>query len=301
VPALQKALEDPSLEVVVAAAEELGALGVPEAGPVLAGLLRHPFAPVRQTAAQALERVADVAMLDALVEGLNDPAVTVRFSLVGAVGHAAGDGKALIDVQRAALLARLELVLGRDADAGVRSRAATVLGECGTPAVLPVLWQHARAGEDSRVQEKAWGALLEIIARSGQPELVQEWDRTLVEARQGSRRVQLLNEVWTRWPKREETRGQVIAVQELLVQAQLDQGKWAAAFPLVRDLLAHGGSDAETERRLRWLLAVGELALKEDNRTEALRAVEEARLPLTRVRGLADDFARLEKQAHAKE
>jgi HEAT repeat protein len=297
VPALQKALEDPSLEVVVAAAEELGAVGVPEAGPVLGGLLRHPFAPVRQTAAQALERVADLAMLDTLLEGLNDPAVTVRFSLVGAVGHAAYDGKALTDAQRAALLARLELVLRGDADAGVRSRAATVLGECGTPAVLPVLWKHAQVSEDSRVQEKAWSALLEIIVRSGQVDLVQEWDRHL--AAEGARRVQLLNEVWTHWPRSDETRGQVVAVQEMLVQAQLDQGKWAAAFPLVRDLLARGGTDAETERRLRWLLGVGELALKEGNRAEALRAVEEARSPLTRVRALAEDFTRLEKQALA--
>jgi hypothetical protein len=111
--------------------------------------------------------------------------------------------------------------------------------------------------------------------------------------------VQLLNEVWTRWAKRDDTRGQVVAVQELLVQAQLDQGKWAAAFPLVRDLLARGGNDAETERRLRWLLGVGELALKEGNRAEALRAAEEARSSLPRVRGLAEDFTRLEKQAHA--
>ena len=35
VPALQKALEDPALEVVVEAAEDLGALGLPEAVPVL--------------------------------------------------------------------------------------------------------------------------------------------------------------------------------------------------------------------------------------------------------------------------
>jgi HEAT repeat protein len=299
VPALQKALDDTSLEVVVAAAEELGALGVPEAGPVLAGLLRHPFAPVRQTAAQALERVADLAMLDALLEGLNDPAVTVRFSLVGAVEHAVRDGKALTDAQRAALLARLELALRRDADAGVRSRAATVLGECGSPAALPVLWKHARAGEDNRVQEKAWGAMQEIIARSGQLDLVQEWDQKLGEEGQGPRRLQLLSEVLAYWGKREEVRGQVVAVEELLVQAQLEQGRWTAAFPLVRNLLARAGSDTETGRRLRWLLSVGELALKEGNRAEALRAVEEARTPLTRVKGLTEDFTRLEKQSRA--
>ena len=52
VPLLQRALDDPALEVVVAAAEDLGTLGVPEAGPVLTGLLQHPSEPVRQTAAQ---------------------------------------------------------------------------------------------------------------------------------------------------------------------------------------------------------------------------------------------------------
>jgi hypothetical protein len=62
VPLLQKALEDPALEVVVEAAEDLGALGVPEAGPVLTVLLRHPSPPVRQTAAQALERVAEAKL-----------------------------------------------------------------------------------------------------------------------------------------------------------------------------------------------------------------------------------------------
>src|SRR5204863_2809150 len=90
VPPLQKALEDPALEVVVEAAEDLGALGVPEAGPVLTALLRHPSEPVRQTAAQALERVADAGILAGLLQALDDPAVNVRFSLVGALGHAAG-------------------------------------------------------------------------------------------------------------------------------------------------------------------------------------------------------------------
>src|SRR5207253_6090031 len=48
VPALQKALDDPELEVVIEAAESLGSLGVPEAGAVLTVLLRHPSQPVRQ-------------------------------------------------------------------------------------------------------------------------------------------------------------------------------------------------------------------------------------------------------------
>src|SRR5206468_1024268 len=88
IPALQKALDDSALEVVAEAAEGLGALGLPEAGPVLAVLLHHPSQQVRQTAALALERVADGSILDNLQEALDDPVVTVRFSLVAALSHA---------------------------------------------------------------------------------------------------------------------------------------------------------------------------------------------------------------------
>jgi HEAT repeat protein len=264
---------------------------------VLATLLRHPSEAVRQTVAQALERVADLTVLDPVLDALDDPAGTVRFSLLGAVGHAAGEGRPLTEAQRAKLLARLEGVLARDADAGVRSRAATVLGECGPPAALPVLWARVRAAEDSRVQEKAWGAMVEVLVRAGSLELLQEWDRTLAAAGQGPRRVQLLGEVGGRWQKREETRPLAAAAQEALVQAQLDQGKWAAALPVLRDLLAKADTDAEVDRRLRWLLAAGEQALKEDNRPEALRAVQDAQPYLARSKTLAADFARLEKQA----
>src|SRR5262249_4122146 len=72
VPELQKALEDPALEVVVEAAEDLGSLGLPEAAPVLIGLLKHPSEPVRQAAAQALERISDAAILGELLAALDD-------------------------------------------------------------------------------------------------------------------------------------------------------------------------------------------------------------------------------------
>jgi HEAT repeat protein len=301
VPALQKALEDPALEVVVEAAEDLGVLGAPEAGPVLTALLRHPSEPVRQTAALALERVADGTVLDALLELPDDAAATVRFGLVGALGRAAGDGRGLGEAQRAKLLARLEGLLLRDADPGVRSRAATVLGECGTPAHLATLWRRVLAAEDSRVQDKSWTALVEIVVRSASPDVLREWDRTLSEAGQASRRLQLLSEVCNRWQKREETRAQAGPVAETLVQAQLEQGKWTAAFPLVRDLLARPGGDAEAERYLRWLLQVGEQALRDGNRAEALRAAQEAQPHLPRGKGMAGEFERLEKQARQED
>ncbi len=297
VPALRDALKDTALEVVVEAAEDLGSLGVPEAGPVLADLLRHPSASVRQAASQALERMADAALLDGLLQALDDPVVTVRFRLVGAIGHAAGDGRALSEERRTQLLERLEGVLLRDADPGVRSRAASVLGACGSPALLPVLWKRLAPTEDGRVQEKAWAAFVDIVARAGSAELVQEWEQTLLREQQPQRRLHLLTEVCTRWHRRESTRAALVEVQEILVPLQLEHGKWAAASPHVRELLTRPASDPDLQRRLRWLLTVGREALKDGNRTEALRAVQAAQPHRERLGTLAKAFETLEKEA----
>jgi HEAT repeat protein len=300
VPLLQKVLDDPALEVVVEAAEDLGALGVPEAGPVLTSLLQHPSEGVRQTAAQALERVADAAVLDRLLALKDDPSVTVRFSLVGALARAAGNGGTLPEEQQQRVLQRLETLLLRDADPGVRSRAATVLGECGTPAVLPQLWKCLRGSEDSRVQEKAWAAMIEVVARAQELPLLEEWDRTVTAANQAQRRVQLLTEVAGRWAKKSDLRPQAVAAQELLVQAQLALGKRAAAVPVIRELLGRPGTEADTNRRLRWLLAAAEQALKEGERDEVLRLVQEAQPYLPRGGELPDSFGRLARRANAK-
>ncbi len=297
IPALQKALDDPAIEVVVEVAEDLGTLGVPEAGPVLAALLRNPSEPVRLAAAQALERTAEASIVDSLLDALNDASAAVRFSLVGALGHAAGDGGPLTVKQTTALVARLEELLAQDPDPGVRSRAAMVLGERGSRTTLPALWKRVQTAEDNRVQEKAWQALIAIVARSGSPDLVREWDHTLAEANQGPRRLQLLTDVATRWKNATPTKTVARAVMEDLVQVQLDQGKWAAALPVVHELLAQGGNDAETARRLRWLLTVGTQALREGNRAEALHAVQEARPWLARQDALAAEFDKLEKRA----
>src|SRR5262249_15181891 len=149
---------------------------------------------------------------------------------VGALGHAAGDGRSLTEAQRGQLYARLEGLLLRDSDPGVRSRAATVLGECGPASILPTLWRRVLASEDARVQEKAWFAIIEIIDRAGDPQLLHEWDQTLVETKQGARRLQLLGEVSSRWQKKEETKAAAATVVEMLIQAELEQGKWVAAF-----------------------------------------------------------------------
>ncbi|HZY84100.1 MAG TPA: HEAT repeat domain-containing protein, partial [Gemmataceae bacterium] len=238
--------------------------------------------------------------LDALLGALDDPSATVRFSLVGALAHAAGDGSALGAPQRERLVAKLEALLRRDADPGVRSRAATALGDCGAAANLAALWQGVLAAEDGRVQEKAWAAFVEVLARAGNLPLLQEWDRTLTGARQGPRRLQLLAEVAARWQKRPELKDGAARAQEALVQAQLDLGKWAAAGPVVRELLARPGTDAERERRLRWLLTVGEQALQEGNRPEAARAARAAEPFLSPGAKLSASFERLRKEAADK-
>src|SRR5262249_29585316 len=89
--------------------------------------------------------VADARLAEGLLKGLADKSVTVRFSLVGAVGHALS-GPAPASARKA-LLARLEKVLGDDPDPGVRGRAATALGECGGVGQLaPLGARYRRVG-----------------------------------------------------------------------------------------------------------------------------------------------------------
>ncbi|HVS37242.1 MAG TPA: HEAT repeat domain-containing protein [Gemmataceae bacterium] len=294
---LQKAVDDSALEVVVEAADGLESLGALDATPVLAGLLHHHSEAVRETAAQALERSADAAVLKDILAALDDASPTVRFSLIGALAHVGRDGGGLAEEKQKQILDKVEAVLQHDADAGVRSRAATALGECGGSAQLTALWRSLTAGEDGRVQEKAWLAFVEIAARSNSLALVQDWDKTMAAAKQGLRRVQLLGEILTRWQKKAEMKTAVAPVEEMLVQAELDLGKWSAAFPLVRDLLSRPGGETETNQRLHWLLTIGQQAMQEGNKTEALRAVQEAQPYLPRGGPLAEEFDKLQKQA----
>jgi hypothetical protein len=231
---------------------------------------------------------------------MDDAGATVRFSLIGAMSRAVREGGATED-QRRRVLARLELDLQGDADSGVRSRAATALGECGEQAQLTTLWKSASAGGDGRVQEKAWQAFLEIAARSGDAGVAAEWDKTLAADKQGARRLQLLTELSARWQKRTETKAAAAETTDLLIQAQLDQGKWAAALPLLRDRLSQAGVEAEQNRRLRWLLTAAEQALAEGAKAEAFRAARDAQPYLPRNGELFDLFAKLEEKASRKE
>lgn len=297
VPLLQGALEDPSLEVVVEAAEDLGTLGVPEAGPVLMRLLRHSSEPVRQTAAQALERIADRDLLNTYLELADDPSPAVRFSLVGALTRMVGDGTSLTEEQRTRVLAKLDTLFHKDADPGVRSRAATVLGECAQPTTLSVLWKCLQGNEDPRVQEKAWMALMRIVVRAEKPALLQEWDQTLAKGGQGVRRLQLLGEAVTHWQKKTDVPMLVEPALELLIQAQLDQNKWTGALPLLRDMLSRKRTDGERTRLLGWLLTAARQALADGQTDEVLRIVQDARPLVSKDTPLAAAFEKLGEEA----
>ena len=214
---LQKALDDSALEVVVEAAEGLESLGALSAAPVLAGLLHHHSEAVRRRPPRHWSAWPTRAVLNDLLTALDDASPTVRFSLVGALAHAGREGGGLSEEQRKRLLARLETVLQHDADPGVRSRAATALGDCGAAAKLAALWRCVAAARTAacrrRRGRRSWRS-----RRVGSLPLLQEWDRTLASAKQGPRRLQLLAEVAARWQKRPETKTAAAPAQEMLVQ-----------------------------------------------------------------------------------
>jgi hypothetical protein len=187
----------------------------------------------------------------------------------------------------------------RDADPGVRSRCASVMGQFAPPSQLGFLWRRIQSNEDTRVQEKSWTALLDIMTRAASIDLMKQWDRIMAEAGQGQRRLELHTELIARWRKLEEHKELISPASEVLVLAQIDQGKWSAAFPLARDLLDRPGSDTDLERRLHHLLTIGRRALLEGNAGEALRAIQEAKPFLSRAKTLTPEFDRLEKQARA--
>jgi len=142
----------------------------------------------------------------------------VRFSLVGALARAAEDREALTGEQHKRLLNRLEGVLLSDTDPGVRSRAATALGECAPPALLGSLWKCVLAGEDVRVQEKAWAAFVDVLDRAASLELLHEWEKNLLSAKRPVRRLQLLAEIVA------EFGNQVLASEQDARLALVEQG-----------------------------------------------------------------------------
>jgi HEAT repeat protein len=293
--ALEKALNDPSLLVVVEAAASLGAMGAPEAAPVLARLLHHPSDAVRQAAGQALEQVSNASILADLHQGLYDPVAGVRFSLVGALGKVAQSGS-LKEAEVAGVVKRLTEVLMRDSDPGVRSRAATVIGDVGTPGDLVLLWERVNATEDNRVQLKAWSAFLEILSRAQSWTLVTHWDQQFA-AKEPTRRIEMLTELRARWLKNEAVKQHLDPLTGLLIEAQLQQRKWQSTLPLALELVRKEAGEGELQKRLRWLLVAGQMAVDDKRPQAALEMLKTIEDLLPRSRDLAPEFDLLRQRA----
>lgn len=292
-------LEDPAIEVVVEAAEDLGSLGLPEAVPILGLLLRHPEDAVRKIAAQAMERVANPSSIESILKAMDDPLPLVRFSLVGAMSRIVSQKTMISPTDLLRLQSRLEVVLLRDGDSGVRARAATAMGETGNPTMLGFLWRAASSAEDSRVQDKAWAAMLEVLAQTAQPALVLEWDKTLAAANQSQKRLALLVEVSSRWQKRSDAKTLLAPLQEPLINVALEQGKWQMALSPLRELLSTMTGETQTQKNLgKWLVACN-FALVDGNPTEALKLLREVEPLLGKDTPLAQQAKDLAKKAKA--
>ncbi len=297
-PALQNALSDPALEVVVEAAEDLGSLGVPAAVPLLAGLLKHKEVAVRKTAAQALERIADIAVLEELLAGLEDLDVGVRLGILGAVSRAVNQAKAIKEDDKLRLQSRMEIILLKDPDAGVRARSATLLGEFGTVSHLATLWKAAVVEGDPRIQEKSWQAFLEILSKSKNLKLINEWN-VIVRKDAPLRRVNFLVELLgkmqaaTMNPKIE-----LAPVRELLVQCGIENQKWLPAWSALREL-PQALEPEEIEKRLSLLFQIAEIALKDQAAPDVLQMVDFARPLFVGRKKLQADFEELYRKANA--
>lgn len=294
--ALETALKDNSLVVVAEAVESLGNLRTPEVAPIVAGMLKHPSDPVRQAAAKALEYVATPPVVNDLYRGLEDPVANVRLALVAAIERLITDNR-LDERQRLEALKRLELVLTSDGDPGVRSGAAFTLGKVGGPTELPVLWQRITANEDTRVKEKASKGIMNVLARSGNYALVQQWDQTMTLQGQNGLRVDVLTELRSRWAQQESTRSLCDNLVGLLIQAHLAQRHWPQAQPLIMELVKRAPNEALLKERLRWLYLACTQAMEDKRPEDVLQWIKDVEDLLSRARDLAPEFEALRQRA----
>ena len=294
--ALEKALGDSALPVVASAAESLGMLKATQSGALLAALLRHYDDTVRQAAARALENVATQSIADSIYQALDDSPAQVRFSLVGAIGQI-GTREKLSDEQFANLIRRLGLLLVQDTDPGVRSRAATVLGDLGGPAELTLLWQRVRAKEDNRVQLKAWSAMIDILVRAQSAPLLGQWDQTLTELNENPRRVQLFQAVRDRWLKLDGSKAPLEVASAGLVRALLAERKWQQAAPLAVEMVRKAQAEPDRRERLRWILVACSQGVDERKPQEVLRLLKEVEELLIDAKDLGAEFADVKRRA----
>ncbi len=297
-PALQKALSDPALEVVVEAAEDLGSLGVPAAVPLLAGLLKHKAPAVKKTAAQALERIADITVLEELLAAIDDSEAGVRLAILGAISRAVNQSKVIKENERIRLQIRMEVILLGDPDAGVRARSATLLGDLGTVNHLPTLWKAAIAKGDPRIQEKSWQAFLEILVKCNDLKVINEWNNNC-HKEVPQRRVNFLVELIAKMqPNAMNSKIELAFLRELLVNCGIENLKWLPAWSALREL-PQTSEPEEIDKRLNLLYQIAVIALKEQAAPDVLQMVDFARPLFTGKKKVQADFEDLSQKASA--
>jgi hypothetical protein len=136
-----------------------------------------------------------------------------------------------------------------------------------------------------------------ILARSGNWGLVQQWDQVMATQNQNALRVELLTDLRTRWAQQETTRSLTDNVTGLLIQAHLAQRSWPQAQPLAMELIKRAPSDVELQRRLRWLLIAGNLAIEDKKPEDVLQWLKDVETLLPRARDLAPEFETLRQRA----
>lgn len=287
--ALETTLLDSSPTVVAQAATSIGALRLPRSGLLLARLLKHPTEEVRLAASAALEAVASCQVYHQVLAALDDASPEARLYLVGCLG-VIGEVDGLPEPQQAQLLRKLELVLTQDIDPGVRSKAAAALGKVGGTAVLTVLWQRVQGNEDTRVQDNAWKALVEILHRQQSWPVLNQWERQLATQGQGPRRWQLLLEIRERWSRTEETRASLEQVTLALIDAGLSVRKWQQVIPLCLESIRTAAQESAREDRLRLLLIAAQQAIQDGKGQELLPMLKEIESYLPGFKELANAF-----------
>jgi HEAT repeat protein len=287
--ALKLSLQDDSPSVVAQAATSIGALRLPQSSTLLAGLLKHPTEEVRLAASAALEAIANCRVYHAVLGAMNEASPEARLYLVGCLG-VIGETDGLPEVEQSRLLTKLEQVLTQDGDAGVRSKAAAALGKVGGVRMLNLLWQRVQANEDSRVQDNAWKAMVDILQREQSWPLLQQWEKALASQGAGTRRWQLLLEMRDRWSRVDVMRSML----DVLTLAQIDAGlsirKWQAAVPLCMELIRTAEQESVREDRLRLLLIACQQALQEGKGPELPPVLKEVEVYLPAYKELAASF-----------
>jgi HEAT repeat protein len=293
--ALESCLQDPSPSVVAEAATSIGSLRLPRSGEILAQLLHHPTEEVRKASSAALEGIATCQVYSEVMHAVDDASAETRLFLVGCLGRI-GEYSGMSERESTDLISKLQKILIQDGDPGVRSKAAATLGKVGRLNEISILWQRVQANEDSRVQENAWKALIDIFDRQQNWPTVYQWERFLETQGQQARRLQLLTDLRERWSKQNLSRENLDQLSSALIDAALAQRKWREALPVCLDLIRSAAQETLRDQRLRLLLIICQQAVQDHKGIEVLSAMKEVEPMLTGFKELSVSFETLHRQ-----